>query len=65
MSKLENAHTIPLPKGGNLEIEYNQKFLDTVSKHFKLDGPPTDDHIRMYVYGAVASAVSKAEHGNV
>ena len=49
--------------GNTLEIEMSQKFIDHLRAHFGLfgDQPLEDDHIRMYVWGAVNTAVTKAE----
>lgn len=57
--------SIPLPKGGTLEVEVTEKFLEVVRAHF---GVPTyqdvtDDQVRMYVWGAFKNAIDKAERG--
>jgi len=54
---------IALPKGGTLEVDVTPQFLDVVRKHFNLPAANTvsDDHIRMYVWGAFKNAVDKAE----
>lgn len=54
---------IPLPKGGTLELELTPKFLDILQTHFELTSADhvTDDHIRMYVWGAFKNAIEKAE----
>lgn len=46
-----------------LEIEMTQLFIDRVRQHFGLfgDQPLEDDQVRMYVLGAVNTAVTKAE----
>ena len=56
---------IPLPKGGTLEVDVTQKFLDIVRSHFGIPSNQQvdDDHIRMYVWGAFKNAVDKAERG--
>lgn len=56
---------IALPKGGTLEVDVTQKFLDVVRSHFEVPSEQqvSDDHIRMYVWGAFKNAVDKAERG--
>jgi len=56
---------IPLPKGGSLEVDVTQKFLDVVRSHFEVPNEQqvSDDHIRMYIWGALKNAVDKAERG--
>ena len=58
----ETRH-IPLPKGGTLELEIRPGFYDRVRMHFNLakDAPVDDDHLRMFVFGALKNAVDKAE----
>jgi len=62
MIELNEKMTITLPKGGELEIEMSLEFRSIVCNkmgvtHEKL----TEDHIRMFVWGALKSAVDKAE----
>lgn len=54
---------IALPKGGTLEVDVTPQFLDIVCKHFQLSSTNfvSDDHIRMYVWGAFKNAIEKAE----
>ncbi len=54
---------IMLPQGGNLEVQVTKEFIDTVQAHFSLDSPDnvSEDHIRMFIYGSIRSAVEKAE----
>ena len=54
---------IPLPMGGTLEVKVTQPFLDRLRAHFGLlaQQPVDDDQIRMYLYGAMDTAVTKAE----
>jgi hypothetical protein len=58
----ETRH-VPLPKGGTLELEITPGFYDRVRLHFNLanDVPVDDDHLRMFVFGALKNAVDKAE----
>lgn len=56
--------TRSIPVGdGTLEVQMTQAFIDKIRQHFglldveKID----DDHVRMYLWGAVSSAVNKAE----
>jgi hypothetical protein len=54
---------IPLPQGGDLEVQMSQQFIDRVKQHYGLKADQTldDDHVRMYVWGAATNAVDKAE----
>ena len=54
---------IRLPKGGNLEVDLNDEFLEVVRKHFSLSslGEVADDHVRMYIWGSFKNAIDKAE----
>lgn len=56
---------IVLPKGGSLEVNVTEKFLEVVRMHFELppNGNVSEDHVRMYIYGAFKNAVDKAERG--
>lgn len=48
---------------GQLEVQMTQLFIDRLRQHFGLFGtqPIDDDHVRMYVWGTVNTAVDKAE----
>ncbi len=50
-------------RDGVLEIQMTQAFIDKVKQHFGIFGHMEleDEHVRMYVYGAVNTAVGKAE----
>lgn len=54
---------IPLPRGGELEVHVTPAFLDKARKQFGLEpgAPVTDDHVRMFFYGSVKTAIDKAE----
>ena len=47
-----------------LEVELTQEFIDRLRKHYDLtsEQPLEDRHVKLYVLGAVESAVNKAEH---
>ncbi|MBM3194177.1 MAG: hypothetical protein FJZ60_00250 [Chlamydiae bacterium] len=64
-TSLMTRKSIQLPKGGTLEVEATPQFIEIVKKHFKLQSnfEVSDDHIRMYVWGAFKNAVDKAERG--
>lgn len=59
---IETRH-IKLPKGEVLTIEMTQPFIDRVRQHFGLIEAQQldDDYVRMYVWGAVNTAVDRAE----
>jgi hypothetical protein len=54
---------IRLPNGSNLELEASEAFYDKVRQHFELPHGimPSDDHVRMFIYGACKNAFDKAE----
>jgi len=49
-------------RDGTLVIEMTQSFIDRVRSQFDLDADAvlTDDHLKLYVWGAVNNAVVKA-----
>lgn len=57
------TRAVKLPKGGLLELEIMPGFYDRIRSRFGLanNEPVTDDHIRMFIFGAVKCAVDKAE----
>jgi hypothetical protein len=60
-SPLSSKRTIALPQGGTLEVDMTPEFLSRVRAQFSLssDAPIADDHIRMFVWGAVNSGLTK------
>ena len=54
---------ISLPQGGTLEVSMTDQFKIAVRNHFSLEPDVCldDDHIRMYIFGAVKTAIDKAE----
>lgn len=62
---MQDVRLIQLPKGETLELTIHPGFLDVVRKQFGLnpDEEVTDEHLRMFVYGAFKTAVDKAEAG--
>jgi hypothetical protein len=62
MSEFCETRNIALPKGGTLEVQVTNEFLVKIRQHFMLDQtqPVTDEHIRMFVWGAMNNAVEKA-----
>lgn len=55
--------SIPLPRGGSLEVDLTEDFLEIVRKHFELKNnvDVSDDHVRMYIWGSFKNALDKAE----
>lgn len=64
--ELNTVRSITLPKGGTMEVRMSEQLLDRVRRQFDISAnvPVDDDHIRMFVHGAVLSAVLKAEKEN-
>lgn len=60
--KIVETRKISTPEG-ILEVEMTQEFIDRARQHFGLFGDQQleNDHVRMYVWGAVNTAVTKAE----
>tara|TARA_B100000700_G_C15055966_1_gene862835 strand:+ start:1677 stop:1868 length:192 start_codon:yes stop_codon:yes gene_type:complete len=54
---------IELPNGKILEVEFKKGFLDKIREAFdlKTDQPVSDDHIRMFFYGSLNTAINKEE----
>jgi hypothetical protein len=65
--KIENPirKSIALPRGGQLDVDLTPDFLKVVATHFELASQEqiTDDHIRMYIWGAFKNALDRAEKG--
>lgn len=55
---------IALPKGGTLEVQMSPEISGRIKAHFGLPVHEAihDDHIRMFFWSAVNTAVDKAEH---
>jgi hypothetical protein len=55
--------SIRLPNGKILEVEFKSGFLDKIRESFdlKFDEKVTDEHIRMFFYGSLKSAVDKKD----
>jgi len=62
---MEGSETrnILLPNGGTLHVTMTDQFIVALRNHFKLaaDERIEDDHIRMFIFGAVKGALDKAE----
>jgi len=56
--------SIRLPNGKILEVEFKSGFLDKIRESFdlKFDEKVTDEHIRMFFYGSLKSAVNKKDN---
>jgi hypothetical protein len=54
---------IPLPKGGTLEVQVTQSFIDRVRYQFGIPAsdPVSDEHVRMFIWGALNFAIERAE----
>lgn len=63
MADFIETRKIELPQGGTLEVQLTQEFLDKIKKQFMLhpEQVVTDDHVRMFVYGATDIALKKIE----
>lgn len=65
MEEIEGAkvRVIKLPRGGELEMQMTDAFIDRVRIQFDIpkNEEVTDEHIRMFVFGAMKNATDKAE----
>jgi len=54
---------IQLPQGGELEVDITPAFIAKCKQHFGLleQEQVDDDHVRMFIFGAMKTAVDKAE----
>ena len=54
---------IRLPNGKILEVEFKSGFLDKVREAFEIpvDSPVTDEHIRMFFYGSLKTAIESKD----
>jgi hypothetical protein len=61
-SKLQNTF---ISKSKNLEVEVTPKFVEIVKKYFNLPSSDevSNEHIKLYVMGALKTAVDRAEKG--
>lgn len=55
---------ITVKDGQVLEVEMSQKFIERLRQHFVLstEEPLEDEHVKLYVFGAMNTAVNKAEN---
>jgi len=56
------SRTIKLPvSGDDLKIEMTKEFLDRIRSQFKIgsDEKVHDDYVRMFLHGAISSALEK------
>jgi len=60
------TRNILLPKGLVLEIQMTPQFGDRVRQQFNIppSAPIDDDHVRMFIFGALSNAVDRVEVSN-
>lgn len=64
MTTLNETRMIALPRGGVLEVQVTDEFMVRVSEHFSVQRDEvTDEHVKMFVWGAFNTAVDKADNG--
>lgn len=61
---MENVRNILLPNGSTLEVTIKPGFLEKVASQFNLEEikDVSDEHIRMYIFGAFKNAIDKVEN---
>ena len=63
---MQETRMIKLPNGNALEVTLTQEFLIRVAKQFEIDvNKVDDDHIRMFIFGALKNAIDKAQYEGV
>lgn len=64
---LTKRYNVQLPNGSVLHVDASQRFDDAVRSKLgmRLDEFITNDHVRMFIYGSVKSAIDKAESEGV
>jgi hypothetical protein len=62
--QIVEVRRIPVQDGQELEVSMTQAFIDRLRQHFGLFGDQQldDEQVKLYVWGAVNTAVTKAEH---
>lgn len=57
-----DIRNVELPRGGTLEVQLTQEMSSRIGSQFGVaPADITDEHVRMYIWGAVKSAIEKAE----
>lgn len=61
---MSEHRNVVLPNGNVLELEIKDGFYDKVRQHFGLptDSYVDDDHLRMFVYGSLKTAIDRVEN---
>ena len=59
---MQSRKIIKLPTGGELELDFEDKFLEAVRLHVNkdVDEEITDDDIRLMIFNCFSGAISKA-----
>jgi hypothetical protein len=60
------VRNVELPRGGTLEVQLTQDMISRIGSQFGVaQSNITDEHVRMFIWGAVKSAIEKAEFESV
>ena len=61
--EVSETRYIELPQGGTFEVAMTGQFMKILRDHFHLEPIEhiSDEYIRMYIFGAVKTALDKAE----
>lgn len=64
VNTIVETRSVPLPKGETLLLDITESFYPTLRKKFNLSEEEhvSDEHIRMFVFGTLKSAIDKAEN---
>lgn len=63
---MQETRMIKLPNGNVLEVTLSPEFLSRVARQFEiLTDSVNDDHIRMFIFGALKNAIDKAQHEGI
>jgi hypothetical protein len=57
-----DVRNVELPRGGTMEVQLTQDMIGRISCQFNVpESSITDEHVRMFLWGAIKNAIEKAE----
>lgn len=63
---MQETRMIKLPNGNVLEVTLTSEFLSRVASQFEINiNDIVDDHIRMFIFGALKNAIDKAQYEGI
>jgi hypothetical protein len=65
-NQLIETRYVKLSQGNVLEVQLTQRLLDAIKMQFGInDDHVSDDHVRMFMWGSIKSALDKAEESGI